>query len=304
MERNKEKTGILLTMLAYLIWGILPLYWKMVSNVSAGEILAQRIIWSFVFMLLAITIAFQWPRCLDECKKLIHDRKNLVRITIASFVISLNWLTYIWAVNADHVIQASLGYYINPLISILLGIVVLKEQLTKRQAFSVLLAAVGVLYLTVYFGVFPWISLILALTFGVYGLLKKTVSLSAMTGLLVETMIVTPLALIYLWIKPETSFTFSSFTGTNLLLMGAGIATAVPLLLFASGAKHIPLALVGFIQYIAPTIMLLLGVFLYHEPFTYAHAVAFIFIWLALVLYMSSVYRPKKKKHRQPYKPV
>ena len=300
MEQNKQKLGIFYTTLSYLIWGVLPLYWKLVSHVSAGEILAQRIIWSFVFMVIILTAVLKWPVFFRECRQLIHDPKNLFRITAASLVISLNWLTYIWAVNADHIIQASLGYYINPLVSVLLGIFVLKEQLTKRQGISVVLAAIGVFYLTFHFGVFPWISLILAFSFGIYGLLKKTINVSAMTGLTIETMIVLPLALIYLWFQPETSFTLSAFTKTDALLCFSGIATAIPLLLFASGARHIPLALVGFIQYIAPTIMLMLGVFLYHEAFSTAHAVAFAFIWAALVLYMSSIYRrPKSKRGMQ-----
>jgi chloramphenicol-sensitive protein RarD len=237
----------------------------------------------------------KWRPFIIECRVIIRDKRKLLGITFASIIISLNWLTYIWAVNADHVVQASLGYYINPLFSVLLGIIFLKETLTRRQILSVILAAAGVIYLTISYGVFPWISLALAITFGLYGLLKKTVDIPAMFGLTVETLIVTPLALIYLAFLPEQAFDFHFFfSGINLLLMGAGIATAIPLLLFAAGAKTIPLAMVGFLQYFAPTIMLLLGVFLYDEPFTSAHLVAFGLIWIALIVYLASVYRPKK----------
>ncbi|WLV24311.1 EamA family transporter RarD [Aciduricibacillus chroicocephali] len=298
MERNTNMNyGILITFISYIIWGLLPLYWKLLGDVSPDQILAARIVWSFVFMLIALTVSGGWKKFTTEARMLLHDKRNLAKIVIAAFVITLNWLTYIWAVNTEHVIQASLGYYINPLVSILLGIVILKESLTRRQTAAVILAVVGVLYMAFDFGKFPWISLVLAFSFGIYGLLKKTVNLSAMTGLTIETLVVTPIALIYLWLAPTSSgFTFTELTERDLLLIGTGIATAVPLLLFATGAKHIPLALIGFIQYVAPTLMLLLGVFLYHEPFTRAHAVAFALIWAALFLYMSSLMRGRKRR--------
>ncbi|MDY0394309.1 EamA family transporter RarD [Virgibacillus halophilus] len=300
MNQSSQKNGIILVALAYVFWGFLPIYWKLADRVSAGEILAHRIIWSFVFMALLVTVTVKWRPFITECKAIIHDKRKLLGITCASIVISLNWLTYIWAVNANHVIQASLGYYINPLVSVLLGIIFLKESLTRRQILSVVLAAAGVIYLTISYGVFPWISLVLAITFGLYGLLKKTVDISAMFGLTVETLVVTPIALIYLAFLPVQAFHFHSlFTGTNMLLMGAGVATAIPLLLFAAGTKTIPLSLVGFLQYIAPTIMLLLGVFLYDEPFTVAHMIAFSLIWFALIVYLASIYRPKKQSMQE-----
>lgn len=296
MNQSSQKSGIIFVAFAYILWGFLPIYWKLANHVSAGEILAHRIIWSFVFMALLVTVTAKWRPFINECKEIIHNKNKLLGITFASIIISLNWLTYIWAVNADHVIQASLGYYINPLVSVLLGIIFLKESLTRRQILSVILAAAGVLYLTISYGVFPWISLVLAITFGLYGLLKKTVDISAMFGLTVETLIVTPIALLYLAFLPEQAFDFQApLTGSNWLLVGAGIATAIPLLLFAAGTKSIPLSMVGFLQYISPTIMLLLGVFLYGEPFTTAHLIAFGFIWIALIVYLASVYRPKKQ---------
>src|SRR5699024_8244916 len=216
-------------------------------------------------------------------------KKQLLCITSASIVISLNWLTYIWAVNSNYVIQASLGYYINPLVSILLGMLVLNETLTKRQWISFAIAGIGVLYLTFSFGVFPWVSLVLAFTFGLYGLLKKMVDISAMFGLAIETMIVTPIAGIYLFAFPTQTFSLNNFfSGTGVLLIGAGIATAVPLLLVASGAQHIPLAMIGFLPCIAATSMLVLGVFLFKETFSTAHFVAFALIWSARIIYMGS----------------
>jgi chloramphenicol-sensitive protein RarD len=292
MERNTDKVGVLYAAFAYILWGFLPIYWKLIDYISAGEILAHRIVWSFVFMIFVVLVARKWSGFMEECKTIFRDKKKLISITLASIVISLNWLTYIWAVNSDHVIQASLGYYINPLVSILLAIVVLKEKLTRSQTLSVLLAGVGVVYLTISYGVFPWVSLLLAVTFALYGLFKKVVDIPAMFGLTIETMIVTPIALVYLLVLPENAFSFSTgSTQGNLFLMGAGIATAVPLLLFASGAKRIPLAMVGFLQYIAPTIMLIIGVFVYHEAFQTEHLISFCFIWSALLIYLASVYR-------------
>ncbi|TRM10843.1 EamA family transporter RarD [Lentibacillus cibarius] len=289
---QENKLGILYATVAYLMWGFLPIYWKWIDTIPAGEILAHRILWSFVFMVIVVLVVGKWRPFVDECKVILHDKKKLIGISLAAIVISINWLTFIWAVNHDHVIQSSLGYYINPLVSILLGMLVLKETLTRVQLFSFILAAIGVVNLTVSFGVFPWISILLAFSFASYGLLKKTVDISAMFGLTVETMIVTPLALVYLFFFSGESLAGSvMFSGTGLLLAGAGMATAVPLLLFAFGAKKIPLSMVGFLQYFAPTIMLILGVFVYKETFSTAHLISFALIWIALIIYMGAAQR-------------
>ncbi|WP_010097673.1 EamA family transporter RarD [Ornithinibacillus scapharcae] len=292
MDKNSERLGILYAAGAYIIWGFLPLYWKVIDHVAAGEILAHRILWSFIFMVVIVLSVRKWPGFIRECKIIFRDKKKLISITLASVIISLNWLIYIWAVNSDHVLQASLGYYINPLVSILLAIIVLKEKLTRAQTVSVILAGLGVLYLTVSYGVFPWVSILLAITFALYGLFKKVVDIPAMYGLTIETMIITPFALIYLIALSENSFSLQSFAShDNLFLMGAGVVTAVPLLLFAFGTKRIPLAMVGFLQYIAPTLMLLIGVFLYHETFSREHLISFGLIWLALLIYLGSIYK-------------
>ncbi|WP_010531510.1 EamA family transporter RarD [Lentibacillus jeotgali] len=297
---QENKAGILYAAGAYFLWGFLPIYWKLLKDTPPGEILAHRILWSFIFMIAIVLAVRKWRPFIQECKRILRDKKQLLGITLASIVISLNWLTFIWAVNNDHVIQSSLGYYINPLVSILLGMIVLKETLTRRQLFSFILAGIGVVNLTISYGVFPWVSLVLAFSFAIYGLLKKTVNISAMFGLTIETMIVTPIALIYLLIIPDSSIEPDvMFTASGPLLIGAGVATAVPLLLFATGAKQIPLSMVGFLQYIAPTLMLILGVFVYDETFSGAHLMSFALIWIALIIYMASTYqKPKSRREK------
>lgn len=297
--QTKKKTSIVDVISAYIIWGFLPIYWKLIDNVNAGEILAHRIIWSFVFMLAIITGMRAWPSFIKEYRHMLKNKKQFIGITLASIVISTNWLTYIWAVNNEYIVQASLGYYINPLISVLLGVIILKEKLTKGQVVSVLLASIGVLLLTVHAGVFPWVSIWLAISFAIYGFIKKTIHLSAMNGLTIETMIVTPIAFIYLLQLPQTAFSLDIFSKTNIVLIGAGIATATPLLLFSKGAKGIPLSMIGFLQYIAPTIMLGIGVFLYHETFSSMHLLAFSFIWIALIIYIASINEGPTFLHRK-----
>ncbi|QDP41739.1 EamA family transporter RarD [Radiobacillus deserti] len=289
MDNKELKVGIAYTAAAYILWGFLPIYWKMVGSVPAGQILAHRIVWAFVFMMVLLVVLRKTRAFMIELKRIISNKKTLIGITIASIVISLNWVIFIWAVNSDHVVQASLGYYINPLVSIVLGMLVLKESLTKWQVLSFILAAIGVLYLTINFGVFPWVSIVLALSFGLYGLLKKTVDIGAMFGLTIETLIVSPIAVIYLFaVGVQGNGVPFTWSPVFLLLLAGGVATAVPLLLFASGAKRIPLSMVGFLQYFAPTIMLMIGVFKYNEPFTHAHLVAFLLIWTALAIYTVS----------------
>lgn len=297
MGTKDMKLGSLYTFSAYLLWGFLTMYWKLLGDVNPMEILAHRIVWSFVFMIALLLTIRQFSSFLQECRKIIHNPKNLIGITLASLLISTNWFLFIWAVANDYVLQASLGYYINPLVSIFLGIVVLREQVSMKQGIAFLLCIVGVLYLTISGGIFPWISLVLALTFAAYGLLKKKINISATHGLTIETMLVTPIALVYLFMLPEQAFTFAPvFSTTNMLLLGGGIVTAIPLLLFASGAKAIPLSMVGILQFITPTIMLFLGVFVYHEPFSTDKMIAFLFIWSALILYLSTVYHHPAKK--------
>lgn len=293
---STRKIGILYGIAAYLLWGLLPMYWKLIDEVEADVVLAHRIIWSFVFMLLFIIFTKRAEAFLAECKRIWQHKKTLLTITAASLIISLNWLIFIWSVQHGFVVQASLGYYINPLVSVLFAVVFLKETLTKGQVVASILAGIGVVYLTFSYGVFPWISLALAVTFALYGLLKKIVNINSSFGLAIETLIVTPIACLYLLFAVGGSFGFlPSAMDSNLLLIAAGVATAVPLLLFGYSVLYIPLSMAGFLQYLAPTIMLCIGVFLYHEPFTVAHGITFTFIWVSLILYMMSSLKGRRK---------
>lgn len=286
-QPNEQVVGIASAIGAYALWGVLPVYWKLVSSVPSEEILAHRIVWSFFFMVLILFTTRKLRSFFDEFRAVVSIPKKFLGIAMCSALISVNWLTYIWAVNNGHVIETSLGYYINPLLSVLLGIIVLKEKLNLWQVISFLLAATGVLNMTLNFGAVPWIALLLAATFGLYGLFKKLVNIGAITGITSETLMITPLASIYLsYIHKggSGSIDFASPVVSGLLI-GAGVVTAVPLILFASGANRLPLSIVGFFQYIAPTIALFLGIFLFHEPFTPVHFASFAMIWLALTIF-------------------
>lgn len=290
MNNKDIKLGALQAGFSYFLWGLLPIYWKLLGGVQADEILANRIVWSFVLMLLLLLLSHKWSLFMTTLKGLRTNQKRLWALVVASLLVSSNWFVYIWAVNHDQMIQASLGYYINPLVSVLLGVLFLREKLSPAQYLSFFMAIVGVIILSVSYGQMPWISLALAFSFGLYGLAKKLIIVDSAIGLTLETMAVTPLALgymIYLFVQQENSFLQVSFS-TDLLLIGAGAATAVPLLFFAMGAQKIPLSMLGFIQYIAPTLTLILGVFIYGEHFTKVHLISFMFIWGALTVYSIS----------------
>lgn len=290
MEKKEIKQGVLYAGLSYLIWGILPVYWKLLEHVNAEDILANRIFWSFVFMMVVLFFSKKIGDLFLVLKGFKQNRKEMYALIIASLLISTNWFIYIWAVNHHHMIEASLGYYINPLVSVLLGVIFLKEKLSPAQYVSFIIAGIGVLILGISYGKFPWISIVLAFSFGVYGLAKKMIKVDSAVGLTLETMVVTPFALAYmvfLFFNGEHALFAGSVTA-NLLLVGAGAATALPLLYFAKGAQKIPLSMLGLLQYIAPTITLLLGVLVYGEQFTKHHLQAFIFIWSALTIYTIS----------------
>ena len=282
---NKKNTilGVWYGCIAFAAWGILPVYWKQISQVSPFEILSHRIIWSFVFILIIVIANRQMPL------KLIKEElwKNKLFIVLASLFIGINWLIYIWAVNSDHIVDASLGYYINPLFSVALGVIFLREKLNTLQYASIFLALIGVLNLTLHYGKFPWIALGLAVSFGLYGLVKKKMHIDAATGLVLETFILLPAALIYLLLQHVNgngSFGTGSII-TTLFLTGAGIITAFPLLWFARATQLAPLSTVGFTQYLSPSISLIVGVFMYGEKFTRVHAISFGLIWIALILF-------------------
>ena len=286
MEQKELTKGYGLALSAYLIWGLLPIYWKQISMCSPLETLAGRLLWSFVF-LTCITIISGKKGYFEYFK----NRKTRFAVCLTGILVSINWLVFIYAVNTEQVVQASLGYYINPLFSIFLGIIVLKEKINYLQVTALILAFMGVFYMTYSVGKFPWISLILASSFSLYGLFKKIYNLDSTLSLLAETMIMLPFALsyyIYLGINSTNHFLMGDIR-VSILIVLSGIATSVPLYLFSEGAKRIPLTSIGFLQYIAPTMMLMLGVFMYKEPFTIVHKITFLFIWTALIIYSISV---------------
>ncbi|WP_044339430.1 EamA family transporter RarD [Rossellomorea aquimaris] len=300
MKQN-DQAGIIYTAFSYFLWGILPIYWKWLNHVSAYEILANRIFWSFWFMLLFLFVSKRWKDFQAYIKTSLTKKKQLFALLLASLLISMNWFIYIWAVNTNQMVEASLGYYINPLVSVLLGVFILKESLSKAQIVSFGLAAVGVLILTISYGDFPWIAIGLAFSFGLYGLAKKLIQVESSIGLTLETMTIAPVSLLYLgYMYNEGSMSlFHVSLGTDLLLMGAGAVTAIPLLFFSKGAQQIPLYMVGFLQYIAPTLTLILGIWVYNETFSFTHLISFMFIWLALTIFTASRVQYARKRRRE-----
>lgn len=267
---------------AYLLWGILPIYWKWISHVSALELIAHRIVWSCLMLGGLVVISREWR----SFRAALTTR--VIRLYgLAALFIAVNWFTYVWAVNTGRVVHASLGYFINPLISVVLGVMVLGERLRAFQWIAVGLAAMGVLYITLSLGVPPWISLTLAFSFGVYGLVKKTAPLGSVHGLTIETAILLLPAIVYLVVLELAGGGAFFRTGvlSAVLIIGTGIVTAAPLLLFASAVQRVPLSQIGLLQYIAPTIQLLLGVFVYREPFARTQLVGFSMVWAGLVVF-------------------
>lgn len=287
--------GVLYALLAYALWGVLPLYWKALGDTPAIEILAHRIVWSMVFVGLILTVRRNW----GWLNSAIHQPRTLLTFVASGALLSVNWFTYIWGVNSGHIVETSLGYFINPLVSVLLGYVILQERPRVAQWIAVGIALAGVLYLTFSYGSFPWIALTLAFSFGVYGLLRKTATLNSAEGLFLETTVMFLPAFLFLLLLGgggEGAFAHQGWSNA-LLLMGAGVVTAVPLLLFAAGARRVTLTTLGLLQYVAPTLQLLIGVLIYGEAFGPERMVGFGLIWLALILYSSEsiIYR---RRHR------
>jgi chloramphenicol-sensitive protein RarD len=277
------KRGIWYAIGAYCAWGLFPIYWKWLHEVPALQLIAHRIAWSFVLLTIILFVTRQW--------KTFHSAafsRRVILIYLASAIfLSINWLTYVWAVNSGFIVESSLGYFINPLLSVLMGVIFLRERLRPLQWLPIGLAAIGVVYVAVSYGQFPWIALTLAFSFGIYGLVKKTAPLGSLYGLTLETGILFIPAvglLVYLQTVGQGAF-LNSNPVTDLLLVGAGLVTTIPLLLFASAAQLIPLSMVGVLQYITPTAQFLLGVLLYHEPFNRSHLIGFSIVWIALIIF-------------------
>lgn len=286
--------GVIFGIITYLLWGFFPIYWKLLQHVPADQILSHRIVWSFVIMGLAMGIRRQgkifWRKA--------ANRRTIAIFLLASALIGTNWMIYIWAVNNGFIVESSLGYFINPLVNVLLGVIFLKETLRPLQWVPIGMAAAGVIFLTASYGSLPWISLALAFSFGFYGLLKKTTTLQPAESLTLETGILFLPALAWLLLADnnQTGIFLHTSLQTNLLLMGAGITTVVPLLTFAAALKHIPLSLMGILQYIAPTLQFLLGVLVYNEPFTQTQLVGFSIIWAALIIFSTESWVHAKKQ--------
>ncbi len=273
--------GLLYALLAYTVWGFFPIYFKILAGVPALEVLAHRILWSVALLAVAAPLLGRWAAALHAL-----GRGKRLAMLASAFLLAANWVTYIWAVQSERVVEASLGYFVNPLVSVLLGVVFLRERLRRGQVIAIAVAAIGVATLVVRLRVLPWLPLTLALTFGLYGLVRKRASADAVGGLLAETLILAPLALGLVVLRARSGVgAFGTSVRMSALLAAAGPVTTIPLVWFAMGVQRLPLSTVGILQYATPTLQLLLAVWLYREPFGSAHALAFGLIWSALALY-------------------
>lgn len=293
MDAKQTRQGIFFALAAYFMWGIAPAYFKLIQQVSADEILTHRIIWSFFFMLALITLGRNWPKVRAACQ----NRKRLLLLAVTALLIGGNWLLFIWAVNNHHMLEASLGYFINPLVNVLLGMLFLGERFRRMQWVAVALAFTGVLVQLRQFGSLPIIGLGLAFSFAFYGLLRKKIAIDAQTGMLIETLWLLPVAAGYLFLFADspTSHLSANPWSLNLLLVAAGIVTTVPLLCFTAAATRLRLSTLGFFQYLGPTLMFLLAVTFYGETVGQDKLVTFGFIWAALILFtLDALYTQRK----------
>lgn len=294
-DHARTRKGLLLGLGAYLLWGVLPLYFKAIAHVDPMEIVAHRIVWSLIFLAALAALWRRWP----AIRVALATRKVLATLTLTALLIGVNWLVYIWAVLNGHVLEGSLGYYLNPLVNVLLGVVLLKERLTRAQIFAVALAAAGVAVLAVGAGSGLWISLTLAASFATYGFLRKVAPVDSLEGLSIETIILAPVALGWiLWLSSQGQGGLGIDTLTTILLVAAGAITAVPLLLFTAAAKRLPYSTLGFLQYIAPSLQFLLAVLVFGEALTTAHMICFGAIWTALAIFAAEGVRLGRRAAR------
>ena len=280
---DERRAGVASGLAAYGLWGLFPLYFPLLEPAGGVEIVAHRVVWSLVFVAVLLTVMRAWP----QVRATVTDRRSLLVLFGAAVLIAVNWLVFVYAVNSGHVVETSLGYFINPLVSVLLGVVVFAERLRRLQWVAVGIAAVAVAVLTVDYGRPPWIALALAVTFGLYGLMKKLVRVAAAPGLFVETALVVVPAVAVLAVLQARGEATAGTAGTGhlLLLLSSGVATAVPLLLFAGATRRIPLSTVGLLQYVTPLMQLAIGVFVYQEPMPPARLAGFVIVWVALAVF-------------------
>ena len=281
--KSHEALGLAAGIACFTTWGLIPIYWKLIAAVPATEILAHRFVWTTIFLSTVLTRQRRWPELLANARS---PRSRIFCLT-GGLAIASNWFLFIYAVNIGHVIETSLGYFMTPLMNVLFGAIFLRERLTRWQFVSVLLAALGVLNLTFGYGRFPWIAVTLCLTFGLYGLLRKQSGTAAIPGLFIETILLVPFAIIFLFYLQRSGALVFGHAGwwLSTLLISTGVVTAVPLLWFGYATRHLRLITVGFLQYLSPIGSFFLGVFLYHEPFTRGHLLTFILIWIALIIF-------------------
>lgn len=296
---NERKLGMAAAIGCYVFWGVLPIYWKQLEGAAgAYEILAHRMIWSFVFMLFVLYGGKLFPRFRETVRELWENKRKGALMLAASALITMNWLIFIWAVNHDRIVESSFGYYINPLFSVVLGILFFRERLSSGKWAAMFIALAGISYMTCQMGRLPLISIGLAGTFGLYGAAKKKLGLNPFVSITLETLLALPVAF-WFALTPMEGMTpqfGSGSTAVTALLVGAGVVTALPLLLFSIGANRLPLNVLGFCQYLSPSLSLLLAVFLYGEPFTADEGISFSFIWAALILFTAADFRENQRK--------
>lgn len=281
--RSHETSALIAGIAAFTTWGLIPIYWKLLVKVPASEIIAHRFVWTSLFLVGLLSWQHRWP----EVKAVVRSRRATLYCLAAGIAVATNWFFFIYAVNIGRVIETSLGYFMTPLVNVLFGAILLRERLTRWQIVSVLLATSGVLYLTFGYGRFPWIAVTLCTTFGLYGLLRKKSGTAAIPGLFIETVLLVPAAVAYLFLlKTKGTLVFDrSGWWLSILLISTGIVTAVPLFWFGYAARYLRLTTIGFLQYLAPTGSFFLGVFLYREPFTRGHLITFSLIWIGLAIF-------------------
>jgi chloramphenicol-sensitive protein RarD len=293
---DEQRVGVACGLSAYLLWGLFPLYFPLLEPAGGVEIVAHRVLWSLVFVALLLTVVRRW----SLVRAAVADRRTVLVLSGAAVLIAVNWLVFVYGVNSGHVVETSLGYFINPLVSVLLGVVFFRERLRVLQWVAVGIAAVAVLVLTVDYGHPPWIALSLAASFGLYGLMKKLVRVEAAPGLFLETAVVALPAAVGIGVLQSTGAgTAGQGTGHFLLLMSAGVATAVPLLLFAAATRRVPLSTVGLLQYVTPLMQLAIGVFVYDEPMPPARLAGFAIVWVALAVFTADSLRNARAAGRR-----
>ncbi|BDX08539.1 EamA family transporter RarD [Planctobacterium marinum] len=293
MTKDQTKAGVLLAIAAYSMWGFAPMYFKLLLDMPALEILQHRIVWSVLILMLLILVLRQNQKVLNAFK----NPKVLGTLLVSGLLLAGNWLLFIWAVNNDHLLDASLGYYINPLLNVFLGRIFLGEKLRRLQQVAVIMAVIGVSILVISFGKLPWIALVLAGSFGVYGLLRKKVAVESIPGLYVESLMMLPFALAFWWLMASpASNMLNNSIDSNLILIAAGIVTTAPLICFTAAARRIQYSTLGFFQYIGPSIMFLLAVFLYGEPLDEDRLITFGFVWSALILFSFDSWRAYQQR--------